>query len=77
MCQVLPRRVLQVDGGRAQVDLGGVPTWVDAALVPALCPGDYVLVHAGLALEQVASDEAELLLSMYASLDDTFEVVAE
>jgi hydrogenase expression/formation protein HypC len=75
MCQVLPRKVLRVDGARAQVDIAGVPTWIDAALVPNLEEDDYVLVHAGLALEQVPAADAELLLSLYGSLEDTGEVV--
>jgi hydrogenase assembly chaperone HypC/HupF len=69
--------VLGVDGTRAQVDIGGVSTWIDAALLPHLSAGDYVLVHAGLALEQLSSEDAEALLSVYASVDDAFEARAE
>ena len=70
MCQVVPRQVLQVDGARAQVDIAGVSTWIDVALVPSLEPGDYVLVHAGLALERLSVEDAEALLSVYAEMSE-------
>ena len=74
MCQVVPRQVLQVDGARAQVDIAGVPTWIDVALVPSLEAGDYVLVHAGLALERLSAEDAEAVLSVY---DEMSEVLVE
>lgn len=73
MCQALPRRVLQVEGQRAQVDYDGRPTWVETALLPGLTSGDYVIVYAGQALERVAPDEAEELLAFYAGLDRMLE----
>ena len=74
MCQVVPRQVLQVDDARAQVDIAGVPTWIDVALVPSLEPGDYVLVHAGLALERLSAEDAEAVLSVF---DEMSEVLVE
>lgn len=69
MCQVKPLRVLRVVGGRALVDVDGLPTWIDIGHVPAVGAGDYVLVHAGLALERLATEEAEEILALYASFD--------
>ena len=51
--------------------------WVDAALLPGLGVGEYVLVHAGLALEQVSPADADELLNFFASVDETLEVHAE
>jgi len=51
--------------------------WVDAALLPGLGVGEYVLVHAGLALEQVSSEDADELLSFFASVDDALEASTE
>ena len=69
MCQAVPRRVLQVDGARAEVDYDGVPTWIEAAGVADLQVGEYVVVYAGQALERMANDEAEELLAWYANLE--------
>lgn len=73
MCQAIPRRVLQVDGGRVQVDYDGQLTWVHAVAVADLEVGDYVVVYAGQALERMQQAEAEELLAFYASLEGLLE----
>ena len=42
----------------AVIDAGGVKRKVSAELISDLSPGDYVMVHAGLAIARVAADEA-------------------
>ena len=69
MCQAIPRRVLQLDGSRAEVDYDGVPRWVDASGVADLTLGDYVVVYAGHALERMDRAEAEELLDWFANLE--------
>ena len=69
MCLATPRRVLRVDGERAEIDWDGEPLWVSTAGTPGLGPGAYVLVHAGLVLDWISDDEAEQTLALYASLE--------
>jgi len=73
MCQAIPRRVLQVDGTRVQVDYDDRPTWVDARTLADLQVGEYVVVYAGQALERMAIDEAEDVLAWYADLESMME----
>ena len=73
MCQAIPRRVLQVDGQRAEVDYHGRPTWVEATGLPDLVVGEYVVVYAGQALERVPDDEAQEMLAWYANLESMLE----
>lgn len=73
MCQAIPRRVLQIDGTRVQVDYDGQPTWVHASALPDLTIGEYVVVYAGQALERMPTDEAEDLLAFYANLESLLE----
>ena len=73
MCQAIPRRVLQVEGERVQVDHDGEATWVHAVAVPDLEVGDYVVVYAGQALERMQQAEAEEMLAFYASLEGLLE----
>jgi hydrogenase assembly chaperone HypC/HupF len=69
MCQVIPRRVLRVAADRAEVMDDGRPTWVAAAGLTDLRPGEYVVVYAGQALERMEPADAEELLRFYADLE--------
>ena len=73
MCQAIPRKVLQVDGERVEVDYDGRPMWVNAAAVPDLAVGEYVVVYAGQALERMDPKDAEELLAFYADLEGLLE----
>jgi hydrogenase expression/formation protein HypC len=73
MCQAIPRRVLRVDGERIEVDCDGQPLDVSALGLPDLVVGDYVLVHAGQALDRLEASEAEALLALYADLAATLQ----
>ena len=58
MCLAIPARVMRVNGDKAQVDFGeGVLREVNVALVEAKV-GDYVLVHAGYAIQIVDEKDA-------------------
>jgi len=61
MCLAIPARVLEVRGHRAKVDFGGAVREVDITLVDAR-PGQYVLVHAGFAIQVLDKREAEEML---------------
>jgi hydrogenase expression/formation protein HypC len=65
MCLAIPARVMRVDGSKAQVDFGeGVLREVNVTLVDAKV-GDYVLVHAGYAIQTVDEKEALETLSLW------------
>jgi hydrogenase expression/formation protein HypC len=66
VCLTKPAQVLAVHGPCATVLLDGASVEVDTRPVGVVAPGDYLLVHAGLALERVdpaAAAELEALLS--------------
>jgi len=65
MCLAIPARVMQITGDKAQVDFGeGVLREVNVALVEAKV-GDYVLVHAGYAIQLMNEKEALETLSLW------------
>jgi len=74
MCLAVPLKVEKIDDNVATVMSDGVRIRVDASLVPDLKPGDYVLVHAGFAIEVLKPEEAEetlrLLDEMLGSAED-------
>jgi len=58
MCLAIPGKVLSIDGTTARVDFHGVVREADVSLVPDATEGDFVLVHAGFAIERVDADDA-------------------
>jgi len=65
MCLAIPGRVVEVEGQRALVDFGGAKRLVYLTLLPReVKAGDYVMVHAGFAIEVVDRREAEEVLKL-------------
>ncbi len=63
MCLAIPGKVLEVKGKEAVVDYGGVKRTVRVDLVEARA-GDYVVVHAGYAIEVMDEKEAQETLKL-------------
>ena len=59
MCVGLPARVVSVNDGTAIIDANGAKRDVRAELLDNLEPGDYVMVHAGVAIAKISSDDEE------------------
>jgi hydrogenase expression/formation protein HypC len=58
MCLAIPAKVINIEGDKAKVDFGeGVLREVNVTLVNAKI-GDYVLVHAGYAIQVLEEKEA-------------------
>lgn len=56
------------EGTSAVVEMAGVRRRVSAALVDGVAVGDYVLVHAGFAIEVLDKREAEKTLELFEEL---------
>ena len=70
MCLAIPARIMSVEGGKANVDFGeGVLRDVNITLVEAKV-GDYVLVHAGYAIQVVEEKEALETLRLWNDILD-------
>jgi len=65
MCVAVPGRITKVSGGGAEVDFSGVKRSVSLDLVPSAKKNDYVLVHAGFAIQVLSADEAEETLKLF------------
>ena len=59
MCVGLSARVVSVNKDTALVDASGARREVSAELLEDLEPGDYVMVHAGVAIAKISEEEAE------------------
>ena len=60
MCVGLSAKVVKISNGTAVVDVGGAKREISAQLLEDLEPGDYVMVHAGIAIAKITDeDESE------------------
>jgi hydrogenase expression/formation protein HypC len=69
MCLAVPAEVKSIDGHVATVDYGGVTRTANISLVEAKV-GDYVIVHAGYAIEVMDREEAEKTLELFREMLD-------
>ncbi len=59
MCVGLPAKVMNIEDGMAVVDATGARRKISVELLDELNPGDYVMIHAGIAIAKIDSEEAE------------------
>ncbi len=57
MCVGLSAKVIGVKDGMALVDASGAKREISAELIDELEPGDYVMVHAGIAIAKIDNDD--------------------
>ena len=65
MCLAVPVKVVEIDGQNAKVELGGLTRQANITLVPDTRVGDYILLHAGYAIQRLDEKEAEETLSLF------------
>ena len=58
MCLAIPAKVVRIAGSSADVEVEGTTTTADISVLPDVKVGDYVMVHAGLAIQKYDEQEA-------------------
>lgn len=69
MCIAIPGKIISVEGQHAKVDFSGNVVNVNVGLIEPKV-GQYVLVHAGCAIEVMEKDKADELFSLFAELEE-------
>ena len=60
MCLAIPSEIIEIKDKMATIDVGGVRREVSLLLLPEEASvGDYVLVHAGFAIQKIDKEAAE------------------
>lgn len=67
MCLALPTKVLEKSGEEGWVRLGETRMRVNLVMTPEAEVGDWVLVHAGFAIQQVTEEDAQETWRIYES----------
>ncbi|MEF8832993.1 MAG: HypC/HybG/HupF family hydrogenase formation chaperone [Candidatus Thermoplasmatota archaeon] len=64
MCLAVPGMIEDIEGDEAEIDFGGVTREANISLVD-VDVGDYVIVHAGYAIEKLEEEEAKKSLEAW------------
>ncbi len=70
MCLAIPMKIIEIDGVTAVTEVDGVKRQARLDLLPEASVGDYVLVHAGLAIATVDMAAAQETLELLRKLAD-------
>jgi hydrogenase expression/formation protein HypC len=73
MCLAIPMKVTKLGADRGEVESSGVTREVSFALLPDVKVGDYVLIHAGFAIERMDEEEAQKTFDLLARLVEAGE----
>lgn len=80
MCLAIPSKIIHIDEMMATVDVYGARREINLMLLPEEANiGDFVLVHAGFAIQKVSEEAAEdslnLIREMIEAMDDHGEEI--
>ena len=79
MCLAIPGKILTIAGEdplerTGRVGFGGIIKNVSLACVPDAIPGDYVIVHVGIAISKLDEDEANRVFDYLREIDGLEEL---
>jgi hydrogenase expression/formation protein HypC len=64
MCLSVPGKIVRIKKNMARVDVGGTLRDISLDLCPEVSMGEYVLIHAGFAIQKVDEEEAKETLNL-------------
>lgn len=70
MCLAVPLKVIGIKGNKALVGQEGIKLEIDIRLVPDISSGDFVLVHAGFAIQKIDTEAAKEILEIAKRIDE-------
>jgi hydrogenase expression/formation protein HypC len=69
MCLAVPGVITEKQDMMATVDIRGVTRQVSLMLLPTAEVGEYVLIHAGFAVQAIDEEEAQRTLELFKELE--------
>ncbi len=74
MCLGIPVTVIESNGQSAVVEIGGARREISLLLLDGVAPGDWVILHAGFAIQKMDEEEAEKTLALLRELPGAAEI---
>ena len=65
MCLAVPMKVISLKDGMGVAEMSGVKKEISFMMLPEAQIGDYVIVHAGFAIQKLNEDEAKKTLDLF------------
>ncbi|MCX7923874.1 MAG: HypC/HybG/HupF family hydrogenase formation chaperone [Clostridia bacterium] len=72
MCLGIPGKIIKIEGKTSMVELMGVTREVSIELLKDVKLGDYVLVHAGCAIQVIDQEEALKTIEIFNELKELY-----
>lgn len=73
MCLAVPVKIVEREGTRAVVDAGGNRVPADLSLVTDAQVGDFVILHAGFAIQKYSPEEARETLALFDEIAEALD----
>ncbi len=70
MCLSVPAQIIKVEGDMADVSVGGTIFRAGVQMIEDPAEGDYVLLHAGFAIERISEREALETIKLIEEMTD-------
>lgn len=70
MCLGIPGKIIEINGKNAIAEILGVTREISIELLEKVKWGDYVLIHAGCAIQVLDEAEAEATIQLFNELKD-------
>ncbi|MBM3235205.1 HypC/HybG/HupF family hydrogenase formation chaperone [Candidatus Poribacteria bacterium] len=68
-CLAIPGKIMSINDNMAQVNVAGIVKTASLQLVDNARVGDYIILHAGFAIQRLDEDEALETLKMWKFID--------
>ena len=75
MCLAVPAKVLKIEGMTAEVEIGGVKRQARLDMMEDVTVGDYVILHAGFAIQKLDEQDALETLEIWREIIEASERV--
>ena len=70
MCLAVPARIVEREDFLATVEMNGVTRKASLMLLPEAVVGDWVLVHAGFAVQSINEHDAKITMDLLKEISD-------
>ncbi len=70
MCLAVPMKLIKREGLKGIVELGGVEREVSLMMMPDAREGEYLIVHAGFAIQRLDEEEAHRTLELFKQMGE-------